>query len=255
MLAATASAAMGAATFTVGGGTAVYSQSFDGMGTSGTATPADWTAQGIGGGGDPNSTAVTGTTVAPFEYTAPPTSFVGIANVGGGLDRALGGVGATATGTLAYQLEITNNTGAPLTSFTVGYTGEQWRRGKDSGANTSVAETLVMRYGATSTSFVEMGAAYNFTTPQVSAASDVYIDGNDVANRVTGIGGTYAPASPIADGATFFLRWTDVNSPSSPDALLAIDDFTIVAAAVPEPASLGLLVSTGLLALRRRRRA
>src|SRR5439155_21484370 len=51
-------------------------------------------------------------------------------------------------------------------------------------------------------------------------------DGNNAANRLTGIGGTYAPAQPVAPGQMFYLRWADADSPSS-DHAMAIDDLAM----------------------------
>src|SRR6266404_5870809 len=60
------------------------------------------------------------------------------------------------------------------------------------------------------------------------------MDGNFAGNCVTGIGGTYTPASTIPAGATFYLRWKDPDDASS-DHALAIDDFSITITLVPTP--------------------
>ena len=73
--------------------------------------------------------------------------------------------------------------------------------------------------------FTAMGPSYNFIPPIVNGTAGA-LDGNVAANRITGIGGTYAPASSIANGSIFYLRWVDIDNSGS-DAGVAVDDFSI----------------------------
>jgi autotransporter-associated beta strand protein len=191
-----------------------YTQDFDSMGATGTttATPSGWFV-GTGTG------AIAGTTV---------TVGNGGSNAGGNYnlgttsapDRALGSL-ASASTARDTEVRFTNNTGAAILSFTLSYTGEQWRVGGTS----AVDNALTMKFGTDGSSFVAMGSNFDFHTPIDSGTAGA-IDGNASGNFVTGIGGTYTLGSPLAPGSTIYLRWEDLDNASS-DHAIAIDDFSI----------------------------
>jgi len=139
----------------------------------------------------------------------------------GDTDRALGSL---RSGTLvpSYGACFTNNTGSTLTSLDVGYTGEEWRLG-------TVARTdqLTFEYSLNATSLSTGSwtgvAALNFVTPDTATAGAK--NGNAAADR-TVIAPVNVPALSIANGATFWIRWTDVDGSGADDGL-AIDDFTL----------------------------
>jgi hypothetical protein len=114
-----------------------------------------------------------------------------------------------------------NDTGLFIISFTISYTGEQWRVGRED----SVNNALVMYFSTNLGSLRVMGPEFVFNTPVDSGAAGP-LNGNDSANRVTGIGGTYTPLTPLAPGQVFYLRWVDDDSPSY-DHAMAIDDLTM----------------------------
>lgn len=169
-------------------------------------------------------------------------------------ERALGGVGSGGTyfgspglgavaGWIALGLE--NTTGNTLTSFTLSYSGEQWR---DGGPAPAAAQTMALEYGFGATfdtvsTWTAPGASFNFTSP-VFTATAAAVDGNTLG-KVTGIGGTVNASWNNND--TLWLRWIE-NNDASNDHGLAVDDLTFSASAIPEPstASLGLI---GLLLL------
>ena len=122
-----------------------YSQNFDSLASSGTANV--WTD---------NSTI-------PFWYS---TRTVYIA------ERALGSVASGTTGTVDYGICLSNNTANTVTALTVSFTGEEWRNG----GNTS-AQSLTFAYQVTGsqTPSVTNGTwtsytSLNFATPTVGAA-------------------------------------------------------------------------------------
>ncbi len=152
----------------------------------------------------------------------------GVAGVNAVTERALG---ALASGTYApkFGALITNNTGSTLNKFTITFTGEQWR------VSTAAAQSITFDYkvGATgindASGFVS-AAGLNFTSP-VTLGAGAALDGNDAANRTTGItstvyGITWEP------GAVLAIRWTDIDDPGS-DHALAIDDLTFSAGIQP----------------------
>ncbi len=172
-------------------------------------------------------------------------------------DRALGDIGSATLapdgGNIYIALRISNNTGQTLDSFTVGYTGEQWR---DAGVST--AETMTFSWSTTATSVSDPPASFNnvaalsWTTPKATGTAAA-LDGNNAANQVV--------LSPItvtglnwASGTDLWLRLTDVQLATLADAGMGIDDFTFSAdIAVPEPSTCALL-GLGALALFIRRR-
>jgi hypothetical protein len=167
----------------------------------------------------------------------------------GATDRALGGLSSTTLvtgGTESYiGLRLHNDTGSTLSSFSLSYTGEQWR---DGGAASPNAQSLTFGYSTTATSVEDASftsvAALNFTSPVfVNTGSGAAVDGNVagkvVISAVTVDGLTWAP------GTDLWLRWTDKNDGGN-DHGLAIDDLTFTAV-VPEPGS-AALIGLGVLA-------
>ncbi|WP_254512701.1 cadherin domain-containing protein [Anatilimnocola floriformis] len=138
-------------------------------------------------------------------------------------------LGAFSSGSLqAYLgLAIVNNSGAPLSNFTLSFVGEQWK----DGVHASAVNKLTFDYSTTATS---LGAttgftsvtALDFTAPVAAAVTgaDVVLDGNLAANR-TAVSATVTGVS-WAPGATLFLRWKDLNDAGNDD-MLAIDNVTL----------------------------
>ena len=135
-------------------------------------------------------------------------------------DRAIGGL---QSGTLIPIVGacFTNNSGSTITSLQIDYTGEEWRLG-------TVARTdqINFEYSTSATDLVTGTwtgvAALNFVTP--FTATTGARDGNAAANR-TALTSTI-PALSIANGATFWIRWTDTNASGADDGL-AVDDFSL----------------------------
>ena len=138
---------------------------------------------------------------------------------------------------------FTNDTGATITSLSIGYTGEQWRLGVTSRA---VADRLEFQYSVNASS-LSSGTwvdadALDFVAPVTSGTAGA-LNGNAAANS-TALGTTITGLS-IAPGQTFWLRWTDTDVTSSDDGL-AIDDFTLSTGGTPPANQVNLSVSTGV---------
>jgi uncharacterized repeat protein (TIGR01451 family) len=142
----------------------------------------------------------------------------------GNTDRALGGL---QSGTLIPVIGacFTNNTGGSISSLDIAYTGEQWRI-----ANTAAArdDRLDFEYSLDATSLTT-GAwtavnPLDFVNPIKTAGTAGALDGNAAANR-TAVSNTIASLS-IANGATFWIRWNDLNASGADDGL-AVDDFSL----------------------------
>ncbi len=153
----------------------------------------------------------------------------GVAGTNALSDRALGfaptntytGASGTGKGYIGWRLK--NNTGSTITSITITYSGEQWRRDNASSQNLTVEYQT-----ATSVTNINAGSwtsipALTFTSPQLSATA-LALDGNAVANRSSGI--TTTISVTVNNGDEIMIRWSDLND-SGNDHFLAIDDITI----------------------------
>ncbi len=237
---------------------APYTQNFDSLASTGTnivwtndSTLAGWSLFTAAGAAVPNYLANNGSGNAG--------SFVSF-GANSATDRALGGLGsggayfgAPAPGAVAgyIALALSNDTGVELASFTLGFSGEQWRNGGN-----ATPHTMALEYGFGSTfagvtGWTAPGAGFiNFTSP-IATATAAAVDGN-AAGLVGGLGGTVATS--WAPGSTLWLRWTENNELGN-DHGLAIDNLSVSVTAVPEPGTWALmlagLAAFGLLARRR----
>jgi uncharacterized protein len=135
-------------------------------------------------------------------------------------ERALGQL---RSGTLIpnFGACYTNNTGATIATLGVAFTGEEWRLG-----TAGRTDQLNFEFSTNATSLVTGTwtnvAALAFVTPDTVTAGAK--NGNAAADR-TALS-TTIPALSIANGATFWIRWADVDATGADDGL-AIDDFSL----------------------------
>lgn len=151
----------------------------------------------------------------------------------GSTERALGAVGSSSNAS-RFGVVLVNNTGSTITSFTLSYTGEQWRRG------TATTDQLTFSYavGASTISTdasnqastgVPAGftgqSSLNFASPQSGSGAT---DGNTVKQAISGTvsGISWAP------NQTLVLQWTDRDDAANDDGL-AIDDLSFSTSADP----------------------
>ena len=179
-------------------------------------------------------------------------------------ERALGSLSSGTPGTLSYGFVFTNNTGTTLSSIAVGYTGEEWRQGGNTAAQTLAFNYMIDPTAAavtltnfTATTGFTADTNLNFVTPTVAASgtTGAALDGNAAANR-TVLSDTINGLT-ISPGATIYLRFTDINDTGN-DHALAIDDFSFSASGttpVPEPTTIlgGALVAVAFAWNQRRR--
>ena len=195
-----------------------YIETFDGLALSGTAStvPTGWDF--IESGTNMNTTYAAGT----GSSTTGDTYSFGAAS---SEDRALGGLRSNSLVPL-IGVQLTNDTGATIDSLDIAYIGEQWRLGQN--AVTRTADQLDVQLSTDATSLTT-GAwvdqnGLDFASPVVAGTVGA-LNGNVSPNRtsrsltITGLS--------IADGATFWLRWTDMDLIPGADDGLAIDDFSI----------------------------
>ncbi|MEO8502733.1 MAG: ExeM/NucH family extracellular endonuclease [Acidobacteriota bacterium] len=135
-------------------------------------------------------------------------------------ERALGGL---RSGTLIpnFGACYTNNTGSTIASLSVAFNGEEWRLG-----TAARTDTLNFEYSTDATDLTTgtwtSVAALNFVTPDTVTAGAK--NGNAAADR-TALSSTIS-ALTIANGATFWIRWTDIDATGADDGL-AVDDFSL----------------------------
>jgi len=125
---------------------AVYTQPFDTLASTGTSNvvPPGWTFDESNANANGLYTAGTGSSNAGDTYSFGAT---------GSAERALGGL---RSGSLVPVLgaAFTNNTGQPIRTLTITYTGEQWRLGT---AGRTEPDRLDFQVGASATSLTSAG--------------------------------------------------------------------------------------------------
>jgi hypothetical protein len=165
-------------------------------------------------------------------------------------DRALGSIVTNGTGTIAYGVQLQNNSGAALTTMTVGYTGEQWR--KENNATSDQILFYYRVYSSAQTTIDNSATGWTqvtgltFTAPIAGATTATTLDGNASANRVV-IASTSIPSLNIPSGSYIVFKWIDQNIAGT-DHGVGIDDVSInwtVSAASPVLAITGTPTNHG----------
>lgn len=135
-------------------------------------------------------------------------------------DRSIGGL---RSGTLipTFGSCFTNNTGSTISSLNISLVGEEWRLG-----TASRTDQIDFQYSLNATdlstgTWVDVNAL-DFITPNTTTAGAK--DGNATGNK-TSLSATINSLS-IPNGATFWIRWTDLDASGADDGL-AVDDFSL----------------------------
>lgn len=207
-----------AAPISIGSLDSTYTQSFDGLATTGTSAtvPDGWVFAESGTNANSTYTAGAGSGNAGDTYSFGSA---------GSTDRAFGGL---QSGSLIPTVgaAFSNDTGQTVTSLDVAYTGEQWRLG-----TAGRADRLDFQYSTDATSLTT-GTwtdvdTLDFSSP-VTSGSTGALDGNAAADR-TAVAGTVAGLS-LPAGQSVWIRWSDFNASGSDDGL-AVDGFSLTARA------------------------
>lgn len=194
-----------------------YTQNFDTLSnvagsTTNTLTIPGWfMTEGGGGARDNEQYAVdtgSSTTGDTYSYGAA-----------GSTERALG---ALRSGTLVpnFGACFTNNTGTAISSLTVAYTGEQWRLGT-AGRTDQINFEFSTNATDLATGTWTGVSALNFISPDTATVGAK--NGNAAADR-TALSNSFSINVP--NGATFWIRWTDIDASGADDGL-AVDDFSL----------------------------
>ena len=191
-----------------------YTQNFDTLASAGTSSsvPTGWDFVEALANANTTYTAGTGSGNAGDTY-----SFGAAAST----ERAFGGL---QSGTLNPTIgaSFTNNTGTTISALVISYMGEQWRLGAVGRVDRLDFQISTDATNLATGTWTDVNTL-DFTAP-VTAGTLGALNGNVAPNR-TPVGATIAGLS-ISDGATFFIRWTDLNAAGADDGL-AVDDFSL----------------------------
>jgi uncharacterized protein len=209
-------------------GTAV-SENFDTLANSGTSStlPSGWYFDEVGTAANTTYGSGTGSSTTGDTY-----SFGSAAST----DRAFGTL-LSGSNTPTIGAQFTNNTGSAIGSLDIAYIGEQWRLGA---LNRADALQFQISFDATSltTGTWTTVSQLNFTAPVTTGTAGA-LNGNAAANQ-TAISYSLILATAIANGQSFWIRWTDTNAAGSDDGL-GIDSFSITPqAAAANPGTLSI---------------
>jgi autotransporter-associated beta strand protein len=202
------------ATLTFNNATTAYSQDFDSLALTATSSsmPTGWLFSEAGSNADTTYAAGTGSVNTGNTYSFGSTSSA---------ERAFGTLlSGSLTSTIGASFQ--NTTGLQLVDVRISYRGEQWRLGA-----TSRVDQLDFQYSTNATSLTT--GTYNdlnaldFVAPVTTGALGAK-DGNASPN-FTNISASLTSLN-LANNASFFIRWTDLNASGADDGL-AVDDFTM----------------------------
>ena len=200
-------------------------ENFDSIGPAGTAVPDGWSVQ-LGGGSlaplGPQAAYAPGTAVTVDNGSLVPAAAVNGYNYGltGDANRS---IGTAATGnSKIVDVAIANNSGSPIAAFKLGYTGRKWRQGSSS----TEVDRFEVFYSATgaASSWQPFPAGFTYNSPNLGTVSTAR-NGLVAPNFTVIAPANYAPASVIAAGSTFYVRFWDHN-PGGTDGGIAVDDFS-----------------------------
>ena len=222
-------AASASAQVSYSGGT--YSQSFNGLPSSGTysltgTAPIALSAAPI------NATNLGGWSIALVAGTTQ--RFIvsdGSGNTGavysfgasGGANRALGSL-ASGSSVPRFGAVFTNATADTIQGVAITYVGQQWRYGGGSTPNSLRFSYSVGAADIANGTFIESGDL-SFVSPVTTGAAGAR-DGTLAANQVQ-VSASLAGLS-WAPGQTLVIRWSDTDESGADDSL-AVDDFTFTA--------------------------
>ncbi len=210
----------GTVAISAAGTTSPATQDFNTLANTGTSStlPTGWYFLEVGTSANNTYAAGTGSSNAGNTYSFGAAS---------SSERA---IGAVASGSQVARIgaQLVNNSGGVLTSITIAYTGEEWRRG----TLTNLDDGLAFSYSTSATGLDDAFTwttvpALSFNSPHCGVTADVATDGNSAACR-TAISATISGLN-ILPNTTVWIRWSDSNNTGNDDGV-AIDDVTITAA-------------------------
>jgi hypothetical protein len=213
-------------------------EDFNTLASSGTSTvvPTGWAFFELLTNANTTYTAGTGSSNAgdTYSYGAASDS-----------DRAFGGLQST---NLNYRVgaSYTNNSGSTIGELAVSYTGEQWRLGALARVDRLDFQYSTNATGLNNGTWIDVNTL-DFTAP-VTTGTVGALNGNQSPN-FTSVGATIGGLA-IANGTTFWIRWTDFNGTGADDGL-AVDNFSITPCDAPVtcPQNFSICLTAGTVPL------
>lgn len=220
-----------------------YSQNFDSIGSTATASlPSGWKMSAAGASSP--SWSDSGNFTATLQQASSGSPTAG-SRYNWGTSSTERAIGFMTSGSYAspnsIMLAVTNNTGSTLTSLALIFDYERYR------INTAAASVsfFVSTNGSTWTS-VTQGDSGAFTTG-TSAYSFTPLTAVSKSFSITSLN--------ISDGSSYYFRW-NFNTTGTNSQGLGLDNFSLTATAIPEPstyaAAFGGLILLGVMMNRRR---
>lgn len=207
-------------------GAGSYSENFDTLANTGTTnswtddtTLPGWYSQRSG----------TGTTYAADTGSSTGGNLYSYGSAAS-TERALGTIGSgnAAAGSFAHGVLLQNTSGSSIIINSLAYTGEQWRKG-----GATAAQTVTLWYQVSSSAITALTPTSNagwtaltsgdFSSP-INTTGGATLDGNAATNR-TAIS-AFDPNINVPDGNYIMIRWSDPDHTGT-DHGLAIDDVSI----------------------------
>lgn len=195
---------------------APYSETFDGMGATGTTFANGWTAIRASGSGTVGATLAmavdNGTLNSGNVYNLGAT---------GASDRAFGTLASGST-VPSFGASFTNNTGVTVTTISISAVLEQWRAASNNTLNEVVAFSYSLDATNLSTGTWTPVTALDLLEILTSSTVNAAVDGTLAANQAN-ISGNITGLN-WNNGSTLWIKWDDANDVGS-DGTYAIDNF------------------------------
>jgi hypothetical protein len=132
-------------------------------------------------------------------------------------ERAFGGL-RSGTNIPTIGASFTNNTGATITELVITYKGETWRIGATNRSDRLDFQYSVNASSLTTGTWIDDNTLDYANPGQAATASGTQIHTSNLSSTVSGLG--------IVNGATFWIRFSDVDATGADDGM-AIDDFSM----------------------------
>jgi hypothetical protein len=216
-------------------------QNFNSLATTGSptwtdnSTIANWYSQRSG----------TGTTYTASDGSSNTGALYSF-GTGTNSERALGTVGSGTPGNFAHGVQLRNTSGSAITTMTVSYTLEQWRK-----SGVTAAQSITVWYKISSSAITALNPNANGTWTQltgltlnspINTTTATALDGNAAANKVSS-GTVTIPSLSLANNEYIMIKWEDPDHTGA-DHGLSIDDVTIAWTAVSGPAQNGAIAAS-----------
>lgn len=148
-------------------------------------------------------------------------------------DHAFGAVPADAAGELRFGVKFVNETGSTLTSFRVGYTGEQWRHSNSTNVNQLDVEWHLGPLANLSESAGNLFSELTFVSLHNPGGASTNLDGNAPENRLV-LGPETVSGITWEPGQELWIIFVKENAGSIDHGLL-VDNFFFQALRGDEP--------------------